>query len=497
MLGTTIHSHYKIVKFLGIGRSGSAYLAEDLDLLEHPPCLVKKFQDNNDSSIAKPLIQKLFEVQAAIQHKVGQHPQIPTLIAKFEEDRNLYLVREYIDGEQLSQELAQGSIWSQIQVFDFLMDLMGILSFVHSFRYIHQDIHPKNIIRRNDDGRFNLIGFSAVKDLGSVWHNIPRQDDLQVNVSIGTPGYIPYEQEQNAAQFNSDIYAVGVIAIQALTGKFPIVQDPRTYELSWRDGANINLRLMDIIDKMVRPDYHNRYQSAIEVLGDLQSFALTQIPPSKFDRLKPHLIFGATACTLLLGFGAVKLLSASADKPHRSPTVATASITPVSTDRATIVSSNHLSWQTYLDAPAGVRIKYYPTWHLEDIHNLVTGENVIFISPKQSSIDQYRENVSIRVENLTNQQTTLTDYTKSAIAEITKYYKDAKIIESSGIQLARKPANLVVYTGKDENAMPIKNLEVWTVDRGKAYILTYKAEPKQYYGFLQTVMTMINSFELN
>ena len=318
-----------------------------------------------------------------------------------------------------------------------------------------------------------------------------------MNVSIGTPGYIPYEQEQNAAQFNSDIYAVGVIAIQALTGKFPIVQDPRTYELSWRDGANINLRLMDIIDKMVRPDYHNRYQSAIEVLGDLQSFALTQIPPSKFDRLKPHLIFGATACTLLLGFGAVKLLSASADKPHRSPTVATASITPVSTDRATIVSSNHLSWQTYLDAPAGVRIKYYPTWHLEDIHNLVTGENVIFISPKQSSIDQYRENVSIRVENLTNQQTTLTDYTKSAIAEITKYYKDAKIIESSGIQLARKPANLVVYTGKDENAMPIKNLEVWTVDRGKAYILTYKAEPKQYYGFLQTVMTMINSFELN
>ncbi len=498
MLGTTLHSHYKIVKLLGTGRSGAAYLAEDIDLPTYPPCLVKKFQHVDDNAIERSLIQQLFELQTTIFSQVGQHPQIPTLIAKFEEDGDRYLVREYIDGELLSKELAQGLRWSQSQVFDFLMDLMGILSFVHSFRYIHQEIDPENIIHRSLDGRFSLIGFSAVKDLGRTWHNNrPNHHQPQVPISIVTPGYIPYEQEQNAAQFNSDIYAVGVIAIQALTGKFPVDRDPHSYELKWRDGVKLDLRMMDIIDKMVRPDYRDRYQSVLEVLADLQSFALTQIPPSKFDRLKPHLIFGAAACTLLLGFGAVKLASKLVDKPQLSPPVVIASSPRASATSTTISQGRNTTWQTYVDAPAGVKIKYYPTWQVQDIRNLVTGENVIFISPKQSSIDKYRENISIRVENLTNQQTTLPEYTKSAISEITKYHKNAKVVESSAITLAKKPANLVVYTGNDENGLPIKNLEVWTLDRGKAYILTYKAEPKQYYAFLQTVMTMINSFELS
>jgi eukaryotic-like serine/threonine-protein kinase len=497
MLGTTLHSHYKIIKLLGTGRSGTAYLAEDIDLPTYPPCLVKKFKYVNDKAIDRPPIQQLFELQTTIFSQVGQHPQIPTLIAKFEEDGERYLVREYIDGELLSKELAQGLRWSQIQTFDFLMDLMGILSFVHSFRYIHQDIGPDNIIRRSLDGRFSLIGFSGVKDLGRIGQNLPNSPQPKSPSSLGFSGYIPYEQEQNTPQFNSDLYAVGVIAIQALTGKFPLDRDPHSYELNWRDGIKIDLRMMDIIDKMVRPDYRDRYQSVLEVLADLQSFALTQIPPSKFDRLKPHLIFGAAICTLLLGFGVIKLTPKSVNKPQLSPPMTITNSQRAIANPPTIGNRNNTMWQTYTDATAGVKIKYYPTWQVEDIRNLVTGENAIFTSPQQSSIDKYRENVSIRVENLTNQQTTLAEYSKSAISEITKYHKNAKIVESSAITLAKNPANLVVYIGKDENGLPIKNLEAWTIDRGKAYILTYKSEPKQYYAFLQTVMTMINSFELS
>jgi eukaryotic-like serine/threonine-protein kinase len=319
MLGTTIHSHYKIIKFLGMGRSGSTYLAENLDLPDCPPCLVKKFQYPDDPGMADPLIGKLFEAHAFILQKVGKHPQIPTLLAKFKEDGSRFFVSEYINGDLLSNELDIGSMWSQTQVFDFLSDLVEMLDFIHSFKYIHQDINPKNIIRRKDDGRFTPIGFSAIKDLGSVWHQISKHDARYVNVSIGTPGYIPYEQEQNLPQFNSDLYAVGVIAIQALTGEFPILKDEQTHELKWRDGVKIDLRLINIIDKMVRPDYRNRYQSAAEVLRDLQAFALTQIPPSKFDRLKPHLIFGAITFALLISFGVMKLLSTSTDRSAPMP----------------------------------------------------------------------------------------------------------------------------------------------------------------------------------
>ena len=80
----------------------------------------------------------------------------------------------------------------------------------------------------------------------------------------------------------------------------------------------------------------------------------------------------------------------------------------------------------------------------------------MFAIPMQSAGSKDRENVSIRVENLTNPQTSLTNYTQSTIAEISKYYRDAKIVESSPITLANRPGNLIVYTGKDENSLPVK-----------------------------------------
>ncbi len=481
MLGTILHSHYKICKSLGTGKSGITYLATDLDLIDDPFYVVKKVEYGDNSEV------RLFEIYGLIAYRVGQHPQIPSLVAKFEEQGNRYLVREYIEGELLSQELQTGSTWSQTQVFDFLMDLVGILCFVHSFKYIHQDINPHNIIRRNDDGRFNLIGFSSTKDLGNIWQNIP--DDYFYN--LNNSSYIPYEQSQNASQFNSDIYAVGVIAIQALTGKLQIDKDPSSYELKWRDEVDINDKLIEIIDRMVQPDYRNRYQSGLEVLEDLQSFALTQIPVRRPHQIQLHLIFGTVACTLLLGFSIVKLLSASANKPQLLPQTAMA------TSTLSKKIDNGISWQNYLDKAAGITIKYADNWDRKDINNVVTGENVIFTSPKQNYLDKYRENISIRIENLTNSQATLSSYTQSAIAEINRYYQDAKIVESSSSMLAKRAANLVVYTGKDENLLSIKNLEVWTIDHGKVYILTYKAEPHQYYQFLETAMKMINSFELN
>jgi eukaryotic-like serine/threonine-protein kinase len=487
MLGMTIHSHYKILKVLSISNSGTTYLAKDLDTIDSRSVVINRVECGDDDLTPPPLIEKRFEIQGSIADRVGQHPQVPSLIAKFEEHGSRYLVYEYIDGEILDRELANGSIWSQTQVVDFLMNLIEILCFVHSFKYIHQQIDPRHIIRRYDDGRFNLIGFNSVKDLGSSWQNLVNYEHTNLNGSI----YIPYEQEQNVPQFNSDLYAVGAIAIQAVTGKSPVGRDPDSYEFKWPEKIEIDRKLRKIIDKMVRPDYRNRYQSALEVLEDLQSFALTQIPSHNFARPKPYAILGTALCTLLLGFGAVKLLSVSDNKPQLSFSIATTTSTLQPT------ASLRPNWKSYVDKTAGIKLEYAANWQQQDIHNVVTGEHVMFTSPQQDSADKYRENISIRVENLIDTRTTLSSYTKSAIAEIRKYYQDAKIIESSSIILANRRGILVVYTGKDENSLPIKNLEAWTIDRGKAYIVMYKAEPDRYYQFLETTMAMITSFELN
>jgi eukaryotic-like serine/threonine-protein kinase len=479
-----LHLHYQIVKVLGLGRSGITYLAQDIDKIDSTLYVVKEIQSTNNSESSPALIRAMFDAQGSIAYRVGQHPQVPAIVAKFEEDGHRYLVREYIEGELLSQELIPGTIWSQTQVFDFLMDLIGILCFVHSFNYIHQDINPHNIIRRDDDSRFNLIGFSAAKNLGNTDLNASANYQTNCNSS----SYIPYEQEHNSSQLNSDIYAVGAIAIQALTGNFPLDRDDDSYEFKWQDDLKIDARLLKIIDRMVRPDYRNRYQSGFEVLADLQSFAFTQIPVSKTSKFKPYLVLTGAICTLLVGTGIVKLLSANNDRPQLlAPTVAATKVI------APIIHTDP-KWRIYTDKK--MKIKYAKSWQKDDVNNIITGEQVIFTNTNQNSVSKYQENISIRVEKLTNPQLKLSNYTQATIAEIKKYYLDAKIIESSSILLANKPAKLVVYTGKDEKSPLIKNLEVWTIDRGNAYIVTYKAAPDRYYQSLETVMTMINSFEL-
>ncbi|WP_309739095.1 MULTISPECIES: protein kinase domain-containing protein [unclassified Chamaesiphon] len=483
MLGTILHSHYQIVKVLGIGKSGATYLVKDLDLIDSQFYVIKRI-DYIDNVRVPSLTEQLFGIQCSIAHQLGKHPQIPTLITKFEVDGNRYLVREYIDGEPLSAQLTPGAIWSQTQTFDFLVELMEILKFFHSFKYIHQDINPHNIIRHRDNGKFYLIGYSCLKDLGSTWQ-IPENEARNLN----DPSYVPYEQEQNIPKLTSDIYAVGAIAIQALTGRYPLEKDSHSYEIKWRDEVKIDLKLVEIINRMVRPDYRNRYQSADEVLQALHAFALTQIPAS--NRSKPYLLLGAAIGALVVGFSTLRFFLTSTNKPQL------AASTVVATPNPPQLVTNSSGWQNYTNKTARIEVKYPTTWQQQDLANIVTGEQVIFTNLIQNKASKNRENISIRVENLTNPQTSLASYTQSTIAEISKYDRAAKIVESSPITVANRPGNLIVYTGRDENSLAVKNLEVWTIERGRAYIITYRATPDRYYQFLDTAMTIVNSFKIN
>jgi eukaryotic-like serine/threonine-protein kinase len=479
----TILRHYQIIKILSKSNTGITYLAKDLDAIDSAFYLVKQLDYEHCQAVSPPLIEKNFEIQAEIAYQVGKCSQVPSLVARFTENGNRYLVREYIDGVLLSQELTPGKIWSQAQVVDFLFDLTEILGFIEKFKYIHQTINPQHIIRRHEDGKFNLIGFNSVRDLRNTWH-LPNYATHNRNDS----SYTPYEQSQNVSHLNSDIYAVGAIAIQALTGKFPLEKDNYSHELKWQDEVTIDRRLVEIVNKMVRPDYRNRYRSAAEVLAALKSFALTQETPiRKSPQFQPYVLLGTAIGALLLGFGGGKLFSTS-DRHAQL-------LTPPLTIRTQNIAANYeQSWNQYVDKTAKISMKYPSTWHQEDVRNIVTGEQALLISPQLAGA-KYRPNVSIRIESLTNPQTTLASYTQSTIAEIKKYDRGAKTIESSSVIFAKRPAHLVVYNGTDENSLPIKNLEVWTIDRGKAYILTYKAEPEQYYRCLETTMAMINSFE--
>ncbi|MDB9512193.1 bifunctional serine/threonine-protein kinase/formylglycine-generating enzyme family protein [Kamptonema animale CS-326] len=279
MLGQKLRDRYQIIKLLGSGGFGVTYLAKDCDLPGHPHCVVKHLKPKDLTPALLPIARRLFETEAEVLYKLGKlHERIPTLSAHFEENGEFYFVQDFIEGHDLTKELIPGNKLSESYVITLLQNILEILAFVHQQNVVHRDIKPANLMRRQD-GKIVLIDFGVVKEIGTLIVN--GQGQTSVTVSIGTPGYMPSEQSNGRPKLSSDIYAVGMVAIQALTGKTPdtLLEDPTTGEVIWRDRVQVIQNLANILDKMVRDHFSQRYQNATEALQALSLVPSTAISP--------------------------------------------------------------------------------------------------------------------------------------------------------------------------------------------------------------------------
>jgi serine/threonine protein kinase len=284
MLDTTIGGRYKIIRTLGGGGFGETFVAEDLQLPDRMKCVVKRLKPQTNDPFVLQTARRLFETEAIVLHRLGKHPQIPQLLAHFEENQEFYLVQELIEGHCLDEELVQPM--PEPQVISLLLDVLSVLEFVHQQNTIHRDLKPANLIRRQQDGKLVLIDFGAVKQIPNQL--VSTTNPTNVTVAIGTPGYMPSEQSSGKPRPCSDIYALGIIAIQALTAKLPgqLPEDPATGEIVWHELAPVSPSLAAIIDRMVRYDFRTRYQTATEVIEALKH--LNQpIPPTEVST-PPH-----------------------------------------------------------------------------------------------------------------------------------------------------------------------------------------------------------------
>lgn len=271
MLGNILVGRYQIISHLGGGGFGETFVAFDTQLPGKPQCVVKKLQPQSKDPITLQTARRLFDTEAQVLYKLGIHGHIPLLLAYFEENQEFYLVQEFITGHDLSQELEPGKKFSQAEVIKLLQSILEILEFVHHQNVIHRDINPRNILRRDTDEQLVLIDFGAVKEITT--QVIVNSQQIQQTVSIGTPGYIPSEQAQGTPKFSSDIYAVGIMGIQALTGLDPseFTKDPITNEIVWREETQVTPEFANLLDKMVCYDFRERYSSASQVLQHLQN----------------------------------------------------------------------------------------------------------------------------------------------------------------------------------------------------------------------------------
>ncbi len=334
-IGSTLQGRYQIIKILGQGGFSETYLAEDLHLPGNPNCVIKKLKPASSRPEILQIARRLFDTEAKILHQLGEHDQIPRLFAHFEENQEFYLVQEFIDGEDLSQEIIPGKLMIESYVVELLRDVLNVLEFVHQHNVIHRDIKPSNLIRRKPDGKLVLIDFGAAKEITNIAAN------TEMTIAIGTQGYFAPEQMRGQPRMNSDIYGLGMIGIQALTGFYPynLPEDAATGEINWRTQTQVSPKLARILDKMVRSNFRERYESATEVLQDLTSLrrtvlaspSTTQIPSTTkiYNRsvwtnlsIRIYLIVGLIALSFLTALAlltfAPKLLNP--DRPSPPPT---------------------------------------------------------------------------------------------------------------------------------------------------------------------------------
>jgi len=275
VVGTLLGARYQVLAVLGYGGFSETYTATDTQRPGNPICVVKRLHIVSDDPKSHQLAHRLFLAEANTLERLGHHNQIPRLLAHFETASSFYLVEEMIPGTTLKEELSSRQPKSQAWVMNFLLDILPVVDYVHSQGVIHRDIKPSNLIRRAGDGRLVLIDFGSVKEIS---HQLIDTDvHVTSTIGIGTKGYMPSEQSAGMPRLNSDLYAVGVTAIEALTGVSPykLNYDDRG-ELIWQYMVpDLHPDLGVIISKLVRYDFSQRYEAASDVLKALREIPVT------------------------------------------------------------------------------------------------------------------------------------------------------------------------------------------------------------------------------
>jgi eukaryotic-like serine/threonine-protein kinase len=308
LVGKTLRDRYKIHQSLGSGGFGDTYLARDLEFPKDSFCVVKHLKPKDSKPDILIVAKKLFDREAQFLYRLGQHDRIPTLYAHFEEWGEFYLVQEFVEGHDLTEEIIAGQSWSEEKTIHFLQEILEVLSIVHQENAIHRDIKPSNLRRRKRDGKLVLIDFGAVKEISSL--TVDSDGQTSATIGIGSPGYMPNEQSNGKPKLASDIYAVGTIAIQALTGVKPnqLEEDPNTGELLWRHLVpQLGDRTANFLSKMVHNHFKDRYPNASQALRALLTPIESQdtLAPTETTlqatNLKESLPPKASLATIILG----------------------------------------------------------------------------------------------------------------------------------------------------------------------------------------------------
>jgi WD40 repeat protein len=309
-----LHDRYQIMKPIGAGNFGRTFLAIDRERCDSH-CVIKQFHPQTIHQVNYEKAAELFAREAEQLCALGDHPQIPALLAYFSEDAQLYLIQQLIPGENLRQVLEEVGAFSEVLIWQLLINLLPVLAYIHEHQIIHRDIKPENIILCQGQSSQSLPGKTSFrfsqkipkitakfllqlvknyqKNLNNSDHqqphfilidfgvakNISHLLDPQKATMTGTLGYAPIEQLRGGmVSPASDIYSLGMTCLNLLTNLLPEdLFDSLTGDLIWRQrlaeqGKVISDKLAKILDKMLEDLVKYRYHTVDEIWQDIFDF---------------------------------------------------------------------------------------------------------------------------------------------------------------------------------------------------------------------------------
>lgn len=193
--GSIVGNRYQIIQKLGREEIGKTYLAKDLQATINARCVVEQLNYKYDNEANWQIIQQRLLNEISILKRLGDHPQIPQFYDYFAENEQVFLVREYIDGDNLEQEVER-KLFDEADTINLIQDTLRILDFTHKTNVIHRDIQPANLIKRKQDNTFVLINFGAVRGLESTAIN--SQGEIVFPSHAGNWSYIAPEQKNRS-----------------------------------------------------------------------------------------------------------------------------------------------------------------------------------------------------------------------------------------------------------------------------------------------------------
>ncbi|MDD7150935.1 MAG: Stk1 family PASTA domain-containing Ser/Thr kinase [Bacilli bacterium] len=266
--GQKINDRYEIIKTIGEGGMANVYLANDTILDRKVAIKVLRGDLSNDEKFIRRFKREALSVSNL------SHPNIVEVYDVGEEDGNYYIVMEYIEGKTLKQLLQKRGALTLNEVIDIMTQLTDGLAHAHEAYIIHRDIKPQNIMIE-DNGLVKITDFGIAMALNST-------QLTQTNSVMGSVHYLPPEQANGkGSTVKSDIYSLGILMYELLTGSVPFKGDTAV-EIALKhmkekipsirkQNPTIPQSVENIVLKATAKNPKNRYDNVRDMYKDLQT----------------------------------------------------------------------------------------------------------------------------------------------------------------------------------------------------------------------------------